>query len=313
MKTDVKVATQDVLYADRFKAIIDSAFDGIIAIDNNQQIKFANYSAEQIFGYNPLAGKSLSSLIPDRFKGTHGNHIQQFITSDSKSKHMQMRSEVYGLHASGEEIPLEITIAKISTCGVEECVALIRDATDRQLLISELKYKASIDALTNLYNRHHFLPLLKKEFDRAIRYEKSMAVLFIDIDHFKAFNDNFGHALGDEVLKQVSQALSASLRNADTLARWGGEEFVVLAPEIYVPEIANMAERLRRGIASLEVNNKGSALSITATIGGTYNCEGDTDSLTLIDRADHNMLLGKEQGRNRVIVNWPQLLIPSWG
>jgi len=286
----------------RYKAIVASAYDGIISIDTNEKILQANKAAAKIFGTDDLVGRQLVELLPQKYRQKHSEYVQSFKESDITSRVMDLRASVMGLRADGTEIPLEITIARINVDGETELTAVVRDIREKNELIRELKHISTVDNLTSLHNRRYTTALLKQEFSRAKRYDKPLCVLFIDIDHFKQFNDNYGHKLGDIVLKEVSSLIARQLREIDTAGRWGGEEFVVVAPETHVEEALLLAERLRGSIESLKCEYEHQTMSVTVTIGMTSLYQGDTCPDALVERADKCMLKGKCQGRNKVII-----------
>jgi diguanylate cyclase (GGDEF)-like protein len=168
---------------------------------------------------------------------------------------------------------------------------------------AELRRLASTDELTGVANRRWFTSMARRELERCRRYGHPLALLMIDVDHFKRVNDNYGHAVGDEVLKTFARVLEGSLRSVDLLGRMGGEEFAVVLPETNPTAAANTAERLRAAVEALAFPlEDGTALCLTASVGiGVASPEGETlDSL--LARADEGLYAAKRGGRNRVIV-----------
>lgn len=158
---------------------------------------------------------------------------------------------------------------------------------------------AEIDGLTGIYNRRHLERRLVAEFDRMARYEHGMAVLMVDIDHFKRVNDEFGHLLGDEVLRHISVLFTQNLRKLDILCRYGGEEFAILLPETTGENAKKVAEKLRRKIESH--NFTGVPRPVTVSIGhADYPAHGTTRD-ELIKAADEALYAAKQAGRNRVV------------
>ncbi|NOX91450.1 MAG: diguanylate cyclase [Gammaproteobacteria bacterium] len=163
----------------------------------------------------------------------------------------------------------------------------------------ELREQANTDPLTRLANRRFFSHIANKELSLMRRQKEYFAVLMMDIDHFKHTNDTFGHAAGDHVLVQVAQALLNNVREEDTLARVGGEEFVVSSP--YTNRLAAivLAERLRKAVESLEIQFEGNVIPVTISIGIAMQPQ-DGDSLdTLLAAADERLYIAKNAGRNR--------------
>jgi diguanylate cyclase (GGDEF)-like protein len=170
-------------------------------------------------------------------------------------------------------------------------------------LIRELERQVTRDPLTGLANRRHFMATAQAELQRAARYRHPLALLMVDIDHFKPINDTHGHLVGDEVLKAVADTCAHTVRSQDCLARLGGEEFAVLMPETGLEQACAAAERLREAVAGLCCEFPSGVLVPTVSIGvGMY--AGNTDTLSsLMRRADHAMYAAKGQGRNRVAVD----------
>jgi diguanylate cyclase (GGDEF)-like protein len=163
--------------------------------------------------------------------------------------------------------------------------------------ITNLNNLATMDTLTQLANRFEFDKILGHSMDVARRYERSLSVLLLDIDHFKSVNDNFGHLVGDEVLKAFSELLRKQIRQSDVVARWGGEEFIILLPDTSLASAIKMAEALRQRI---EVNTFDTVGNLTCSIGAAeFNTIEKADDL--LHRADENLYRAKNGGRNRVM------------
>ena len=154
---------------------------------------------------------------------------------------------------------------------------------------------AHTDQLTGAANRRELYVELQKEMDKSERYGRPLSIIFFDLDHFKAVNDTYGHDCGDNVLCEVVRSVESGLRATDRLGRWGGEEFVVLAPETDLREASRLAERLRVQIAT---HRHPSAPTVTASFGFAEYVAGDTPE-TLIKRADQALYKAKFLGRNR--------------
>jgi two-component system, cell cycle response regulator len=171
-------------------------------------------------------------------------------------------------------------------------------------LFEEVRHLARTDPLTGLYNRRHFFEMAQRELERARRSGSAMAILLLDIDHFKQVNDWYGHQGGDQALRAVADMLRAGLRTTDLSARFGGEELVVLLPDTGSERAAAVAERLRRTMAELEVPSERGRIKLTgsfgvATIEGS-SLEANLD--TLLARADEACYEAKRSGRNRVCI-----------
>lgn len=162
------------------------------------------------------------------------------------------------------------------------------------------------DPLTKLYNRLYIENIFENELQRAKRHKKTFTVIFIDIDYFKQVNDTFGHDIGDTVLIEISNILKSNIRSLDTLARWGGEEFIILCPETDIESAKILAEKLRKSVESYNIRVDGRT---TCTIVGNKTCsfglseytEKDDYTKYIIKRADDALYEAKSSGRNRVV------------
>jgi diguanylate cyclase (GGDEF)-like protein len=165
--------------------------------------------------------------------------------------------------------------------------------------IRELEDLALLDPLTRLANRRYLEDHLEQQIKEIDRYKLSIGLVFLDIDHFKQFNDRYGHDCGDLVLKTVARTLSGNGRAFDVLGRWGGEEFIGVLRNIDSDALLHAAEKFRTLIATSSVPWQGEALSVTASFGVTLLTDQDTPSSGL-QRVDRLMYQSKEGGRNRV-------------
>ena len=165
-----------------------------------------------------------------------------------------------------------------------------------QAQAAKLEELATTDALTGAYNRRKFNELILAEIERVRRYGHPLSLFILDIDHFKRINDTRGHETGDEVLVVLAGLIRAGIRATDSLARWGGEEFVVLSPEVTVEEAMGLAERLRAAAGTHAYSFVG---KVTASIGVAQHRAGETAD-ELFARADEALYRAKQGGRDRV-------------
>lgn len=163
-----------------------------------------------------------------------------------------------------------------------------------------LEHLATHDGLTGLYNHRRFYQLLEEEITRARRYGHSFGLLMLDIDHFKQVNDSYGHQAGDDVLRGLSQRLSEQVRAIDRVCRYGGEEIVILLPEMNQSAASSTAERLRAAVADTPFATAQQAVNITVSIGVAVFPQDAASAEALVSVADHGMYAAKAGGRNRV-------------
>lgn len=164
-----------------------------------------------------------------------------------------------------------------------------------------LKERANTDGLTSLWNHRYFQESLEKEINRAKRYARQLSLIMADIDWFKNYNDTYGHPKGDIVLKEIARIITASIRQTDLAARYGGEEIAIILPETDKKQATKVAERTRQSVETyLFPGNPADKVTITLSCGvATYPDDAD-DRPGLIGRADHALYQAKQQGRNRV-------------
>jgi diguanylate cyclase (GGDEF)-like protein len=186
-----------------------------------------------------------------------------------------------------------------------ELLQMVRERTQQlEEANRRLEALSYTDALTNLANRRAFDKALDVEWRRGVRSQKPIAILMIDIDHFKSFNDTYGHPAGDSCLVSVAAALASVVRRAaDTLARYGGEEFVALLPETDAAGVAAIAERMRLAVEALNIaNTRGVGGRVTVSVGhAAMLANAGTGTASLIAAADVALYQAKRAGRNRVV------------
>ena len=178
-------------------------------------------------------------------------------------------------------------------CTVNE---LQMEMAARKTAIDDLEKLAITDPLTSLLNRRKFNELLAYEVERNQRYKAGLSLIMCDIDHFKQINDKFGHDVGDNTLKTFSNKIAKSIREVDIFARWGGEEFMILMPNVTIDNANAVAEKLRHTIEHTKIKKVN---SITVSFGVTHFNDKDTAE-SFIKRADEALYKAKQSGRNTV-------------
>ena len=171
---------------------------------------------------------------------------------------------------------------------------------EKARMLDKLQNLAITDGLTKLYNSRHFYNQLEVEIGRCRRYQHPLALLLLDLDHFKDYNDTYGHLEGDKVLLRIGEVIQYCLRSMDSAYRYGGEEFTIILPETSGEEALNVAQRIRTALENERFNpTPGDNVRITISIGVTEYHAGE-DVTAFVQRADQAMYLSKENGRNRV-------------
>jgi diguanylate cyclase (GGDEF)-like protein len=174
-------------------------------------------------------------------------------------------------------------------------------AVENARLFEEVQRMARTDDLTGTLNRRHFFAVAGRELSRAARYGRPLSAAMLDVDRFKRVNDTYGHAVGDEVLREVARRVIESVRSVDLVGRYGGEEFALLLPETEGSTAArNVAERVRRCVEAAPVATSAGPVPVTVSVGVACRAPGPDGIETLLDRADQALLRAKQGGRNRV-------------
>jgi diguanylate cyclase (GGDEF)-like protein/PAS domain S-box-containing protein len=184
--------------------------------------------------------------------------------------------------------------------GEAQMISITRDITERKLLQERIQQQAITDDLTGLFNRRHFMERAALELKRAQRLKRDLALAMIDLDWFKRINDTYGHVAGDQILVAFVQAIRVQVREIDLIARFGGDEFIVLFPETTDSQAAEVVERMRLSLASGAVDQSGTAVELSLSAGIAQLGEEAKTLDALIQRADKMLYRAKLLGRNRV-------------
>ncbi len=201
---------------------------------------------------------------------------------------LSMESDIPGYFVGEAEQVLSTLAGNVSVAYV------------RALLYQRMEMLATTDGLTMLSNHRFFQEHLTREMERASRYKRTVALLLMDIDHFKSFNDTYGHPIGDLVLREIAGCIKSSIRTNDLPARYGGEEFAVIIPETNERDVVTIAERIRRTIEGNVITVKRQQLHVTVSIGCAMFPHDGKDQASLIECADQAMYYSKEHGRNQI-------------
>jgi diguanylate cyclase (GGDEF)-like protein len=203
---------------------------------------------------------------------------------------------VLGVGVSAGELP------ERETRVLEAVAAILARSLKTAHAFDAMRRATIVDQLTGCATRTEGLRRLEAELRRAERSRTSIAVLMLDLDHFKSINDRFGHNAGDKVLSAVGQLLLGTLRASDVRCRWGGEEFLIVLPESSVGRAQRASEALRERIAGAQISAGDHTVHLTVSIGVTVSRPGETDIQKLVERADAALYRAKSAGRNRVKV-----------
>lgn len=282
------------------RSITASARDAIIMIDHRGRISFWNEAAEHIFGWKEdeaLGSELHLVLMPVSYHGAYllgMQHFRDYGTGNAIGK----THEFQAMRKDKTEIPVEVSLSAVQLKGQWHAVGIVRDITERKRVEAEIEHMAYHDALTGLPNRLLLNDRINQAIAHAARVGHMTAVLFFDLDNFKAVNDTLGHPMGDRLLKSIVERIKKRLRESDTFARMGGDEFIVVLTEVSVPEDAAHAARELLDSISEPFEFDGHELFITASIGISLFPIDGLRIETLLKNADIAMFQAKKHGWN---------------
>jgi diguanylate cyclase (GGDEF)-like protein/PAS domain S-box-containing protein len=281
---------------ERYSLLFESESDAVMAFDiETLHFEHANRAALELYGYSK---EELFRLqVPDISAEPEKTMeiIGKLKAGDPDSKRVQMR---YHRKNDGTIFPVEITNAVFMSGGREKIIGMIRDITERLQAEETIRKLAYHDSLTGLPNRALFADRLNRAMVQAHRNQRKLAVMLLDLDHFKDVNDTLGHGVGDQLLSSVGKRLTELLRKEDTVSRMGGDEFFLLLPEIDgVQDAATIAQKVLKAFQKPFVLDD-HELNITTSIGVAIYPDDGADVKTLLKHADIALYQAKQKGRN---------------
>jgi len=286
-----------------FQKIVEQSADVICRVTGNE-FSYVSPSARQVFGWDPekLVGTDGLGVVDERDRASVLNVISRLMSGEVARQTVQVRM----VCEDGSLKWAEVTSHTELTSAGDETVIVMRDVSERKRLEQELEALALQDGLTGLANRRSFDQKLQSEWRRTLRQGGEMALVLLDLDHFKDFNDLYGHQAGDDCLKAVAACLQGKVRRASDIAcRYGGEELALILGATDLDGARSLAEEVREAIASLAIPHERSQTGcVTASIGvaAVVARGGGTIRMPegLIQSADHALYRAKSAGRNAV-------------
>jgi len=284
--------------------IINTMGDSLIVLGPNNRIRLVNPATLELLGTTEeqILGKHINEVLLDKaFDEVFGSRVGGTV---------KIRRDVDYLGPDGEPIAVSLSVSTLKdrknnalgyVCVGKDIRELKRLITEIEAAKAEVEQLAVTDELTGLFNRRFLTLKMKEEYLRSQRFTHPFSIIIVDLDRFKEVNDGFGHAEGDRVLKLVSGAIPPAVRTIDTVARYGGDEFVVLLPETPRDQAVEVAGRIRAGMAGDLLPEK--YRFVTASLGvSTFDpTEPGPDESELFRLADWALLQAKRRGKNRVI------------
>ncbi|GAW67378.1 diguanylate cyclase [Geoanaerobacter pelophilus] len=286
--------------------LLNSLFDGLYCVDLDRRISFWNSAAQRITGYSAeevLGSKCHDSILRHMEIDGYDCEVRSPLSATMEDGKVR-EANVLVHHKHGYRLPVQVRTSPVrdEQGAIVGAVQIFTDNSNAvQILaaLEKLKQDVLVDPLTGVGNRRLADMSLDSRLHDWQTHYRSFGVLFMDVDHFKSINDSYGHKTGDDVLRMVGKTVSSVFRKVDTVARWGGEEFVAILPSIRLPALATIAERVRTAVARSFLMEGGERIGVTLSIGGTIAESGDTAE-SIITRADAQMYRSKACGRNLV-------------
>jgi diguanylate cyclase (GGDEF)-like protein/PAS domain S-box-containing protein len=287
---------------------LDCLFEGVFLVDTDRRITYWNKGAERITGFKReevIGSACLENLL--RHVDLDGNELclEEFI-SNTISDAEPREAKVFLYHKFGHRVSVSVrTTPLMNENGViVGAVEVFNDNSNAQKMLEEfekLRNEAYHDHLTNVGNRRYAELTINSRIYEFNNRSIPFAMIFIDIDHFKNINDNYGHNTGDEVLVMVARTISNALRSMDVVSRWGGEEFIVILPGASLTTLRSVADRIIKLVEQSFLLIDGARVGVTVSAGATIAKKDDT-STSMVARADGLMYESKRRGRNIVTV-----------
>lgn len=292
-----------------FEKLADKLHEGMYIVDQHRVITYWNKAAEKITGFaaEEVIGKSCAEDILTHVDDKGNNLcIGTCPLTETINSGISSDVEVFVHHKNGHRIPLSVRTTPLTddSDNIIGVVELFTDLSSRQAnenRIKELEKLALLDSLTQLANRRYAEMELQSRFEEKRRFNIPFGILFMDIDHFRNFNENYGHNTGDNVLEFVAETFISNSRSFDIFGRWGGEEFIGIIKNVDFEELENIGNRIRLLVEKSYLIHNNEKLSITISLGATMVKDNDTIE-SIVNRADKFLYKSKHSGRNQLSV-----------
>ena len=294
-----------LLSCEFYQALLDNLFEALYVVDQHESIVYWNKGCEQLTGYTALemvgqpyrqtAIAYQKGMNPDQTKQRPG--IVRVLETQVPGK---WKGSIQRKNGQTVQVKSHITPIILDNGQIAGAVEVLRNMTS-QLTLEQAHLKileiSRIDQLTGLYNRCAITEFFKAEVERSVRYQQPFSIIMADIDHFKRFNDHYGHETGDRVLSRVGRLFDESIRQPDVAGRWGGEEFLILTPNSNRRSARELALRLCDKIRKISLD--GISETITVSLGVSQLNQSQTMD-QLLYQADQALYRAKNNGRDQV-------------
>jgi len=289
-------ATEVRRVPDSWRVLLDAVPAAVVIVAPDGTIRFTNAEFERLTGYRrgQLHGRVVEELVPEHSRAAHMAARGSYASRPVR-RPMGTGMEIMCRRADGSTFPADISLAPLEVGSEAFVIATVSDETEHRRSSEELFHRAVHDPLTGLPNRVLLVDRLTQALARAGRQSRELAVLYVDLDGFKTVNDTWRHAVGDEVLRTVARRFAKVVRPQDTVARFGGDEFVVLCEELTEADDAGRVARRILKSLSRPIRHREGHCRLGASI-GVVLIDGHTDAEALIEEADRAMYRAKGRG-----------------
>jgi len=291
-----------------FQFFAENSADIVCRVGLDKVMRYVSPSCFYLLGWRPeeMTGKGPEAFVLAEDLPTLDAAAAKIVSPDVQNSPATIRMRKKDGSAAWMEINARL-VRDSATGEAREVVLIMRDVTERKVLEERLAGLALTDGLTGLWNRRAFDDALEREWKRTTREGPQISLLLLDLDHFKEFNDQYGHQVGDDCLRAVAVAIKGAVRATDTVARYGGEEIAIILPSTDTAGASEVAEKVRSAVESLRLTHLGNPEGngwMTASIGAATALAryGGTTSKPegLLQAADNALYKAKHGGRNRV-------------
>ena len=303
--------TERKLAEEQLRAVVTLASinDAVISVDPHCRIQYMNPVAEDLTGWSSQAAlnrdvREVYQIYDEKSHAALSEKLSDEMKSEAR---VTFHDGIMLRRANGDEFSIEQSIAPlVDKSGIAlGAVLSFHDITNKRLLLQQMTWQAQHDPLTGLVNRHEFEQRIHTALTSASTFDRQHALLYLDLDQFKLVNDTCGHHAGDELLRQLASMLGGTLRNRDTLARMGGDEFAVLLENCSLTQAEQIADKLHELVQEFRFSYDEKVFKIGVSIGVVPITNKTKDLASLLSDADAACYAAKESGRNRVQIHSP--------
>lgn len=292
-----------------YQSIVDNLYEGLYFVDTDRVITYWNKAAERISGFSAaeVVGKHCHDNILTHIDANGKQLCMGLCPLAATMQDRELReAEVFLHHKDGHRVPVAVRTSPLTgedgtVIGGIEIFTDMSNSEANLVRIRELEELAFLDTLTRLASRAFMEKELATRVEESRRYGMPFGVLFLDVDHFKTFNDTWGHETGDQVLKVVADTMTSNSRPFDSFGRWGGEEFLGIIRHVDADGLIISGERLRRAIEGAYIMSNNEKIAVTVSLGGAVFRPGES-AADLVRRADEALYASKRAGRNRLTI-----------